>query len=80
MKTTLLKKEIHQAIDTVNDSEILKAVYTILKKSSEEKSDSLLTEEQKAELDKTLTDHKAGKLKYYTFNQAKKIIFSKSKK
>ncbi len=38
---------------------------------------SLLTKGQKAELDKTLSEHKAGKLKYYSIEQARAIINSK---
>ncbi len=71
MTTSTLKKGIHKAVDDVNDSEILQAVYTILKKTTEEESYELTTA-QKRELDKRLTNHKSGKLKYYTFNQVKK--------
>lgn len=38
---------------------------------------STLTKEQKSELDLTLAEHKSGKLKYYTVDQAKEIIKSK---
>ena len=71
MTTTTLKKGIHKAVDHVNDSEILQAVYTILKKNTEEESYEL-TPAQKRELDKRLAAHRAGKLKYYTFDQVKK--------
>ena len=74
MTTITLKKGIHKAVDNVNDSEILKAVYTILKKNTEEESYEL-TAAQKRELDKRLTAHKAGKLKYYTFEEVKKAAF-----
>ena len=80
MKPTILKKEIHQAVDDTKDNEILLAVHTILKKSSEENRSSLLTTEQKTVLDKTLSEHKSGKLKYYTIEQAKTIIYKKTKK
>ena len=71
MTTNTLKKGIHKAVDHVNDSEILQAVYTILKRTTEEESYELTTA-QKRELDKRLADHRARKLKYYTFNQVKK--------
>ena len=32
MKTDVLKKEIYQALDIVNDNEVLQVVYTIKKK------------------------------------------------
>jgi putative addiction module component (TIGR02574 family) len=70
MKSSKLKKEIHEAVDIVNDSEILHAVYTILKKSASDDID--LTESQKKELDKRLSDHKAGTLRYYTIDEVKK--------
>lgn len=72
MTTTTLKKDIHKAVDHVNDSDILKAVYTILQKNVEEE-EYALTPVQKRELDKRLVEHKSGKLKYYTFDQVKKI-------
>ena len=71
MTTTTLKKGIHKAVDNVNDNEILKAVYTILQKNSEEELYTLAPA-QKRELDKRLAEHKAGKLKYYTFDEVKK--------
>lgn len=78
MKSEKLKKEIHQAIDVVNDNEILQVVYTILKKCSEE--DIELTEVQKKELDKRLADHKKGKLKYYTIEEVKRSVKKALKK
>lgn len=42
-----------------------------------EVTNSLLNKEQKAEFDKTLNERKAGKLKYYTIEQAKAIINNK---
>lgn len=81
MTRITLTKNIYNYIDTADDK-ILQAVYTILEEhaKSKEEHSSMLTLEQKAELDKTLADHKAGKLKYYTVDQAKKILSGKSKK
>lgn len=58
---------------------MLLAVAETLVKEHKEESESLLTKAQKAELDITLAEHKSGKLKYYTGEQAKKIIYKKSK-
>ena len=81
MKTSILKKEIHQAIDDTKDNEILFAVYTILKKaSSTEEELASLTSAQKKDLDKRLADHKAGKLKYYTIEQVRSSVLSALKK
>ena len=81
MKTSILKKEIHQAIDDTKDNEILSAVYTILKKaSSTEEELAPLNSAQKKDLDKRLADHKAGKLKYYTIEQVRSSVLSALKK
>ena len=77
MTTLALRKKVHQIVDLV-DIDVLEAVYSILKLRREENtSSSLLTKEQKIELDKTLAEHKGGKLKYYTLSEAKKIIYKK---
>jgi len=44
----------------------------------EDRAESMLTKAQKAELDKTLLEHKAGKLKYYTLESAKRIVSKQS--
>lgn len=75
MKSERLKKELHHAIDVVNDNDILYAVYTILKKNTDELSD-----EQKKELDKRLDQHKKGKVKYYTLAEVKKSVKKALKK
>lgn len=81
MKTSTLKKEIHQAIDDTKDNEILSAVYTILKKASiDDESFAPLTTTQKKDLDKRLADHKAGKLKYYTIDEVRASVLSALKK
>ena len=81
MKTATLKKEIYHAIDNTKDTEILEAVYTILRRSIvEEEAPTELTATQKKELDKRLADHKAGKLKYYTIAEVRKAVFKAIKK
>jgi hypothetical protein len=57
---------------------IVNLVKNILNVDATEKS--ILSRQNKKALDKTLADHKAGKLKYYTVQQAKKILYGKSKK
>ena len=77
MTTTTLRKKVHQYIDDI-DNDLLEAVYNILKIYKHDVGEqSLLTKGQKAELDKTLSEHKAGKLKYYSIEQARAIINSK---
>lgn len=73
MTTTALKTNIKKQINDLNDETILLSIHTILKEVlHKDISESSLTKEQKAELDETLSEHKAGKLKYYTIEQAKK--------
>jgi len=60
-----------------NEKKVLLAVAETLVKEHKQQGDSLLSDEQKSELNTTLSEHKAGKLKYYTLNQAKKILREK---
>jgi hypothetical protein len=78
MTATAIRKKVHQYVDDI-DTDLLEVVYNMLKIYKHEDK-SLLTKEQKAELDKTLKEHKSGKLKYYTLDQAKEIIAKKEKK
>ena len=77
MTAITLRKKVHEIVD-VADTDVLEVVYSILKLRKENSSsDSLLTKEQKTELDKTLAEHKSGKLKYYTLSEAKKIVYKR---
>jgi hypothetical protein len=77
MTAVALRKKAHQYIDDIDDK-ALEVIYKMLKSYKEEEGrESLLTLEQKAELDKTLAEHKAGKLKYYTLESAKRIVSKK---
>lgn len=75
MTTVAMRKIVHQYLDNVDDA-ALTVIYKMLKsyKKGEENPESLLTKGQKAELDKTLRNHKSGKLKYYTLDAAKKMV------
>lgn len=79
MTTTTIRKKVHQYVDDI-DSDLLEIVYNMLKIYKHDDDKSLLTKEQKTELDKTLKEHKSGKLKYYTIEQAKSMIYKKDKK
>jgi len=39
MTATSLKKQIHESVDSINDTDLLAAVYTILNKAGREKGD-----------------------------------------
>jgi hypothetical protein len=57
MKATQLRKELHFAIDSIQDESLLEAVYTILNKGM---NDYELSAEQKKELSKRLAAHENG--------------------
>lgn len=72
-----MKKKVYQYLDGA-DEHLLNIIYSLLKVYKEEEDkESLLTKEQKAELDKTLAAHKAGKLKYHTLEDAKRLVNKK---
>ena len=77
MTTTAIRKKVHQYIDEAEEN-VLEVVYKVLKLSSH--NETILTNAQKQELDKTLVEHKAGKLKYYSVKQAQNMVYGKSKK
>lgn len=77
MKTSALKKELHLAIDRINDDTLLEAVYVILNKSSH---DYVLTAEQEKELYRRLDAHEKGEVKYIPAKKALKNIRQKLKK
>ncbi|MBI4931540.1 MAG: addiction module protein [Bacteroidetes bacterium] len=77
MTTTAIRKKVHQYIDEAEEN-VLEVVYKVLKLHSGE--ESILSDAQKQELDKTLAEHKAGKLKYYSLEQAQSAVYGKAKK
>ena len=77
MTTTAIRKKVHQYVDEAEEN-VLEVVYKVLKLSLHDTS--ILTNAQKQELDKTLAEHKAGKLKYYSIKHAQEAVYGKSKK
>lgn len=77
MKTSTLKKELHLAIDRIDDESLLQAVYVIINKSSH---DYVLTAEQQKELYKRLDEDKKGTSKYISSKKSLKEIRTKLKK
>ena len=67
MTTRLIKQQLHQYIDNAEQRK-LKAIYTMLE--SEMQADTLLTVEQKKELDFRLDEYMKGKTKSYSWEQA----------
>ncbi len=81
MTTTALKTSIKKQLNDIENETILRSIHAMLKEvlhSNED--DSMLSKAQKVELDKTLHEHKTGKLNYYTIEQARDIVLKKSKK
>lgn len=79
MKATAIKKEMHNAIDLIEDTDFLKAVRLILHEKSKEYEYELGAEELK-ELEHLKKQHKAGKSKSYTMAEVRKHAHSKLKK
>ncbi|MFA9214578.1 MAG: addiction module protein [Candidatus Methylacidiphilales bacterium] len=71
MNTLALRKKLHNYIDSI-EQEKLEAIYTVLKNEIE--VDSLLTLEQKKELDSRLDEYMNEKGKSYSWNEALNII------
>jgi len=65
MSTVELKLSLHQLIDGVSDNSVLEAVYTLLSKATanqEEDWYNLLSEEEKASIERGLDDLKNGRV------------------
>ncbi len=76
MTNIQLRQKLHQFIDKAEDRK-LKAIYTIIENDIEQSS--LLTDEQKAELDKRLEEYIQGKGKNYSLKSAMNRIRRKIK-
>lgn len=79
MKATVIKKEMHHAIDVIDDTDFLKAIYVLLNEKSKEYEYELSSKE-KQELDYLRKQHKLGKSKSYTMAEVRKQALSKIKK
>ena len=80
MTTKSLKKELHDAIDSIDDSMFLEAIYTLVQDKSSKENDFELSEKQKIELDKRIKRYKEGKSKTYSVAEVKKYAISKAKR
>jgi putative addiction module component (TIGR02574 family) len=79
MTTVNLKKNIHKAVDKIDDPELLRAVYTILEREIENAEQYELTPAQKKELDRRLANHKSGKSKSYSWEEVKGSLLNRDK-
>ncbi len=79
MKAIAIKKEIHHAIDVIEDKDFLNAIHILLNNKSKE-YDYELNDEDKKELDTLKKQNKAGKLKSVTLSQIRKEAISRLRK
>jgi len=79
MTTLKLKKNIHKAIDQIEDESLLRAFYTILEKQIDASDEYELTTAQKKELDRRLARHRSGKSKSYSWQEVKASLLSRKK-
>ena len=79
MKAITIKKEMHQAIDVIDDTNFLKAIYVLLNEKTKEYGYEL-SEEEKQELDYLRKQHKSGKSKSYTLADVRKEALIRIKK
>lgn len=79
MKSTAIKKEIHNAIDIIDDKDFLKAIHLLLSEKSKQYTYDL-NEDEKKELDSMRKEYKAGKIKTYTVAEVRTHAYSKLKR
>ncbi len=71
MTATTLRKKVHQYVDHVEDN-VLEAIYNMLKIYVDDDGKSLMSDSQKAEIDKRAKLFKEGKLKTSSWEEVKK--------
>jgi len=76
MTASSLKKRIISKLDEVNNTEVLKAVYTILESTSDQRAEYRLTAAQEKELDLRIALHASGKSKSYPWEEVKERLKS----
>ncbi len=77
MTSLAIKNNIYKALENIDDPKFLKAVYEIVSSKAESNDFYELTEEQKGILDERDLEYKQGKGKYYSWEEAKKVIRNK---
>ena len=75
MTRTTLKKNIHKAIDNINDDDVLQAVYTLLNKVSVD--DFEWTDEDIRIVEERRASYLSGKDKGMSINEAKRRLKKK---
>ena len=70
MTTTAIRKKVHQYVDEAEEK-VLEAMYQMLKLYVDEGSESLMSKEQKTEIDKRGKLYRQGKLKTSSWEEVK---------
>ena len=78
MTATALKKEMHKAIDSIEDADFLQAIYILLNTKRTDYYE--LTEAQWKEIERRQKLYKSGKLKTYSWEETKKMLSAAVKK
>ena len=71
MTTSSIRKKVHQYVDEA-ESNVLEAIYIMLKIYVDDDGKSLMSKEQKVEIDKRARDYREGKLKTASWEELKK--------
>ncbi|MBI4945896.1 MAG: addiction module protein [Bacteroidetes bacterium] len=71
MTTTAIRKKVHQYVDEAEDK-VLEAMYGMLKIYVDAGEESMMSKEQKNEIDKRSKLFRQGKLKTSTWEEVKK--------
>lgn len=72
MTTSIIRTKVHQYIDEA-DKDVLEVIYQLLE-VYRQKSSSVLTDEQQAEILERSEFYKAGKIKAYSLAEARKLL------
>jgi putative addiction module component (TIGR02574 family) len=73
MTTTAIRKKIHKYVDAMEE-DMLEAMYQMLKLHVDESSTSLMSKEQKSELEKRSKLYRQGKLKASSWEDVKQRV------
>ncbi|MBI3503106.1 MAG: addiction module protein [Bacteroidetes bacterium] len=70
MTTTAIRKKVHQYVDEAEEN-VLEVIYKMLKLYSGDESESLMSDEQKKEMDRRSKLFRQGKLKTSSWEEVK---------
>jgi len=80
MSNKELKTEINQLVNSTNDERFLRSILTMMLEYVSDQTESILTKQQKAEIDRRLELHYSGKAKNYSLQEVIREAKSKLRK